>query len=367
MNLLHILPRVPPAVCGVADYAWNLAEQLELHEGIQSTFLSAGTSWTYPGPEPHFPVHHLPRMSAHTFDSWLCHHGSSVDALLLHLSPYGFQKRAIPFGLANAWSSQAAKVHAPLRLTYFHELFASGPPTTSAFWLQPLQKFVLRRIARASNARATNRENYARWLDRHCPADSPPTQVMPVFSSLGELADPPPLSARSPDMVLFASANHSSEPLEVLLQRVTAHAGKLGLKRLHIIGGKQEIPPPVNGIERVRHGYLSPEQVSDILSRCRVGYTAYSPDYLGKSSLFATFAAHGLAVITQGRNQQLPDGLTHGRHLLNEPLLEPEAPLPTADALQTLASALHLWYESHNQRQTATRIATALRSLTPKT
>jgi hypothetical protein len=367
MNLLHILPRVPPAVCGVADYAWNLAEQLELHEGIQSTFLSAGTSWTYPGPEPHFPVHHLPRMSAHTFDSWLCHHGSSVDALMLHLSPYGFQKRAMPFGLANAWSSQAARVQAPPRLTYFHELFASGPPTTSAFWLQPLQKFILRRIARASSLRMTNRAAYARWLDQQSLADSVPTQIISVFSNLGELADPSPLSSRTAEMVLFASANHSGEPLKALLDRVLAWAKYLGMNRLHVIGDGNFSDPQMDDVQLVRHGYLAPKQVSNLLSKCRIGYTAYSPDHLGKSGLFASFASHGLAVITQGPTSQLPDGLAHGQNVLCDPLMEDAAEPPQLDALQTLASALHLWYGSHNQRQTATRIATALRSLTPKT
>lgn len=367
MHLLHVLPRVPPAVCGVADYAWNLAIELERLEAIKSHFLSAGTSWVDPGPEPRFPVHRLNRMNEHTFSTWMNQKGAEVDAVLLHLSPYGFQKRATPWGLARAWSWLAAEFPERKRAVYFHELFASGPPTTSSFWLQPLQKLILRRIARASSLRMTNRADYARWLDQHALADSVPTQIISVFSNLGELAEPPPLSARTAEMVLFASANHSGEPLKALLDRVLAWAKYLGMNRLHVIGKGDFPDPKMDGVQLVRHGYLAPNQVSNLLSRCRIGYTAYSPDHLGKSGLFASFAAHGLAVITQGQTSQLPDGLAHGQNVLCDPLMEEAAEPPQLDALQTLASALHLWYESHSQRQTATRIATAFRSLTPKT
>jgi hypothetical protein len=367
MHLLHVLPRVPPSVCGVADYAWNLATELERLEAIKSHFLSAGTSWVDPGPEQRFPVHRLNRMTERAFATWMNQKGAEVDAVLLHLSPYGFQKRATPWGLARAWSWLAAEFPERKRAVYFHELFASGPPTTSSFWLQPLQKFILRRIARASSLRMTNRADYARWLDQQSLADSVPTEIIPVFSSLGELKEPSFLSDRPADMVFFTSTNHSRKPMQELLQRAAILARRLGLTRLHIIGEGQKNIPRMQGIELKQHGYLSPNQASDLLSRCRVGYTAYTPDYLGKSSLFASFAAHGLAVITQGQTSQLPDGLAHSQNVLCDPLMEDAAEPPQLDALQTLASALHLWYESHNQRQTATRIATALRSLTPKT
>lgn len=358
MRLLHIVPRVPPAVCGVGDYAWNLAGALEAHEGIPSALLSAGTTWTDPGPGTHHPCHRLPRPDAAALTAWLRTHTQPGDALLLHLSPYGYQKRALPFWLARAWERAACELQHLRRATYFHELFASGPPTTSAFWLQPLQKAVLRRIARVTGVRLTNREPYARWLDLAAPADAP-TRVTPVFSNLGELAAPPPLVERAPEMVLFASANHSGTSTPELVSRAAESARRLGLTRLHVIGAKEPLPQGQAGMGITTHGYLTAEAASELLSRCRAGYTAYTPAYLGKSGLFACFASHGLAVVVESREQELPDGLAHERNLLAEAFL---STAPSAERLQTLASALHAWYQPHSVRATAAQVATLLRT-----
>ena len=358
-RLLQILPRVPPAVCGVGDYAWNLALALEQHEGISSRFLSAGTTWTDPGPAAtRFPVHRLARLSAKALLDWVRGHAAEFDAILLHLSPYGFQKRAVPFWLAAAVRRLAQTRGLPPLITYFHELFASGPPTSSTFWLQPLQKRVLRHIARGSSARLTNRQAYADWLDEHPGARA--TEVIPVFSNLGELANPPALADRPPAMLLFASSNHSGEPVEALIQRAGHWARAFGLDRLHVIGRLANPPPRMERVTLECHGYLAAEQASALLAGSRLGFTAYNPAYLAKSGFFASQAAHGMVVIAQGRATNLPDGLIHGVHLLNESQLDPSA-LPDAQALQKLASSLHAWYRFHDLRATAARTAAAAR------
>ncbi len=82
--------------------------------------------------------------------------------------------------------------------------------------------------------------------------------------------------------------------------------------------------------------------------------------------LGAWLAPHLSAVPAQAQTGVAPVVRIEGSSTVF-PLMEEAAEPPQLDALQTLASALHLWYESHSQRQTATRIATAFRSLTPKT
>lgn len=54
-RVLHVVPRVPPAVCGIGDYAWLLAQALRDGHDIHSSFLSAGTNWTPPQGETEFP------------------------------------------------------------------------------------------------------------------------------------------------------------------------------------------------------------------------------------------------------------------------------------------------------------------------
>ena len=60
IRVLQILPRVPPAVCGIGDYAWGIARKLRNEHGIHSSFLAAGTTWTQPVGETEFPVFRLP-------------------------------------------------------------------------------------------------------------------------------------------------------------------------------------------------------------------------------------------------------------------------------------------------------------------
>lgn len=357
MHLLQILPRVPPAVCGVGDYAWRLARVLADDHDIHSSFLSAGTSWVQPSQPTPFPVSRLPALTSSAFQKEFQSHPSPPDAILLHLSPYGYQKRALPWWLASGWSHLSRSPKRPALITMFHELFASGPVTSSAFWLQPLQKRILRRLAAASDARRTNREDYARWLDTHPGAS--PCLVMPVFSNFGECHTPTPLKDRDPAMVMFAWANHSPLSLQQLIKNAAALAKNWGLTHLHVIGNSASAPASPSSVHLVRHGFLEEDAAARLLASCRVAYTAYSPDHFGKSTLMAAFAAHGLAVITRGLQPNLPDGLNEGREVLHEAGLI-ERPPPNLDQLQTLASNLHLWYQSHSLARTGESFATQI-------
>src|SRR6266513_2083086 len=60
------------------------------------------------------------------------------DHVLLHYVNYGFQKRGVPFRLLTILQALVEQ-HRGRMVTIFHELYASGPPWTSAFWVRPLQ------------------------------------------------------------------------------------------------------------------------------------------------------------------------------------------------------------------------------------
>jgi hypothetical protein len=360
MNLLQILPRVPPATCGVGDYAWRIARSLRDSHGIQSQFLSAGTTWVQPKSEPEFPVFRLGDLRSDGLIHALSRLAIQPDAILLHVSPYGYQKRALPGWLASAWSQVFHRPERPALMTMFHELFASGPPTTSAFWLQPLQKLILRRLAANSDARRTNREDYARWLDSK--GHGQPTRILPVFSNFGESTSPVPLSQREPSMVMFAWANHSRHSLQTLVLNAAGLAAKFGLTRLHLIGDSQSAPATPTQVEMVRHGFLEETAAAALISSSRMAYTAYSPAHFGKSTLMAAFAAHGLAVITQGDQPHLPDGLSDGREVFHEAGLSVR-PAPELSELQAVASNLHAWYLPHSLFNTAKSYADHLHEM----
>ena len=346
INLLQILPRVPPAVCGIGDYAWGIARGLRDEHEIQSQFLSAGTSWSVPQGETEFPVSRASSLTAGSLAGFV-QGQRELDAVVLHMAPYGYQKRAVPLWMASAWQRLARLPQRPRLITMFHELYASGPVRSSAFWLQPLQKWVLRRVARASDALRTNRRPYADWLLGIPGLQANQVEVMPVYSNFGEPELLPSLAQREPAMAMFAWGIHSGESLETVLGRAAACCRQFGLRRLHLIGWKKEIDETGLGVEVVRHGFLEAVEISRLLLSCRMAYTAYSPLHFGKSTLVAAFAAHGLVVITQGRSPELPDGLEDGRNVLHEASLSDRLS-PTADGLESIGRNLRTWYDRHS-------------------
>jgi hypothetical protein len=362
MKVLQILPRVPPAVCGIGDYSWNLARQLRDVHDIHCSFLAAGTGTVETAGETEFPVFRLSELSTSELVKFLEYRRKDFDAVILHMSTYGYQKRGVPLWLASAWRQLSQMKEAPPRITMFHELYASGPMSSSAFWLQPLQKRVLRDVACYSNALRTNRQPYADWL-QHLPGlKAPEVVVMPVYSNFGEPAELPPWEDREPAMALFAWGIHSGESLQTVLRKAADCGHHFGIQRLHLIGGKElplEAPP---GIELVRHGFMQAEAVSGLFSSCRMAYTAYSPEHFGKSTLMAAFAAHGLVVVTQGKTPFLPDGLQDGVHVLNESSL---GAISSGDTrhLAAISKAVHQWYQEHSLSKNARSYADQIRTL----
>ena len=128
----------------------------------------------------------------------------------------------------------------------------------------------------------------------------------------------PDWETRDDAMALFAWGIHSGESLDDVVRKAASCGRRFGMQRLHLIGGKQFQVPKDLELDVKLHGFMEVAEVSALLGSCRMAYTAYSPQHFGKSGLMAAFAAHGLAVITQGRLPLLPDGLIDGLNILNE-------------------------------------------------
>lgn len=360
IKLLQILPRVPPAVCGIADHAWCLARALQEQHGIESTFLAAGTSSAINSTHQEFTVDVLQERSSRALLDYLDEHADDYQAILLHISPYGYQKRGVPLWLASALRRFSARAKRPILISMFHELYASGPITSSSYWLKGMQKMVLRKIAQASDILRTNREIYATWLRAVPGLHAPAVRVMPVFSGMGEMAVPPPLSGRESAMVLFATGMHGGADATSTLMTCAKLCRKFGLDCLKVVGGAAPAEDTIEGINLQHLRYLPSEDATTFFSACRMAYSAYHPLYLGKSSLLAAYAAHGLVVITRSSQDILPDGLQMGRHLLNEQTCL-NGDVPGTTDLEMIAQNLHAWYAEHSLSRQALSYAEDIR------
>jgi hypothetical protein len=363
IEVLHILLRVPPAVCGIGDYSWQMARVMQKNHEVNTSFLCVAHQ-AVPWPEhPEFPVARLTEQSSKALLQYLDQNQNRYDALVFHISLYGFQKRGVPFWLARAFKDIARRPGHPPIVAMFHELYASSSWKNSSYWVQPLQKMILRVLARSADGLRTNRQPYADWLMAVSGRKASSVTVMPVFSTLGEMDHPPGLAERPASMVMFASGIHGGGNEQDAIQRAVTLCKKLQLTKLHLVGGQKPANSAMDDVTLDHQAFIPTENAGALLSQCRVAYTGYHPLYFGKSTILAAFAAHGLAVITRGEQPVLPDGLREDREVLHEAgvLL---GTTPSLEKLQGISDGLQSWYADHTLAKNAESYASQIKQLT---
>lgn len=323
MVFFQLIPRLPPPVCGVGDHARGLATALAA-QGVESVLVpyQAATDWRQ-----------VLRRSATQ---------AGAVTWLVHYSGYGYARRGAPLGLLRELRRLRRECPGVRLLTMFHELYAGGPPWTSAFWLSPLQRHVAAGLARLSDAVFTNREASAEWLRARV---SVPVTVRPVFSNFGESVDPLPPTARPARLLLFGGG--PPRPADFWPQVETAMQ-RLQLSELVVVSHPLEVPASLAARHAVRQtGVLEPEAMAEELRAARCGVLEYNPDFLGKSGVLAAYAAFGVVpLLTRGR-ARLSEGLEEGRHYLAA------AAVGQGRELATVQTELRRWYEGHSLQATA--------------
>ena len=343
--VVHLVPRLRPLECGIGDYATRITESWKSAGGPEGRYLVTSEAWKA-GQEDARPL--LRRDLDAISEAWPQPTG---DALLLHYSGYGYAKRGAPVWLLRALRVFRARFPQIPVTGMFHELFAFGPPTTSAFWLSPLQRWVTASISRLCDQIVTNRAESATWLNRQNAFRGQTAHVMPVVSNMGENAGAEPPSRRANELVLFGyQASSWPGGIERLRQVLDA----LKPARVLVLGKSSALPESaLEGHTVEKTGWLAPEAVSEILSRARYGYLAYHPNYLGKSGILAAFVAHGVVPVFAGIGP-LSEGLVCGTHLLAADDL---SAVKNDARLDAVASAGGAWYAGHDLHRTAALFA----------
>jgi len=316
----------PPGTGGVRDYADSLARAWAAR-GVDSHVIEG----TRAGLAPQLAA--LPRAGAN--GARLC--------IVLHFSGYGYAPRGLCGWLADELSRFKAAHGAGVRLVVvFHELFAAGEPVwRSAFWLARWQSQAARRIARLADSLWTNAEFHAAWL-REVVDDTTPLQVRPVFSSVGEPEDPTPWNRREPRAIVFGSTATRARAF-VALRACAPALARLGIQEIVEAGDGASQSGEVAGMPTRRLGRLSASELGALLAGSRFALIDYPSRFLGKSSVFAGYAANGCAAINTFALDRDFDGLRMGVHYINL-----RAPFEAdADALAQTAQRLHRWYRGH--------------------
>jgi hypothetical protein len=376
LEIIQIVPRLPPAISGVGDYAYLLARQLRAAHNVHTRFVVCDLDWNLEeraltADIQHtassawidgFPVFQQKERSAQELLRIISAPGMPATVLLQFVG-YGYEKRGCPLWLVQAltkWCRKAERgrqksagcppLGARRLITMFHELYAFGPPWRSSFWTSPMQRWIATKLACKSNACVTNMRRYADWLSRRAPQHAGRVKIMPVFSNVGEVAEVGPIEARPPRMVIFGGARWVRELLGSYREETLRACRALGLREIVTIGSpvgmsRKNLPIPLT-----EYGYITADRVAELIRSSRVGMMNYFPGYLAKSGIFAAYAALGVLPVLARFNPSQADGCVAGKTYL---VPDSDALERDSKGLQQIVDNAREWYRGHDLNRTA--------------
>ena len=351
-HVTSIIPRLPPAIDGVGDYALNLARQLRKDFNIQTHFIVGNPTWTGAAEIEGFPVSQISMGVA-------SHRHGSPDALLnllssdrtssilLHYVGYGYAQRGCPVWLVDGLQRWKSLFPKRSLLTMFHEVYASGPPWTSSFWLSPLQKNLAARLAQMSDRCITSKQSYGEVLYQLNPTKQTEITCLPVFSNIGEPEYLPTLSERSQRLVVFGSRNARLQVYNQCLKALEETCQNLNIKEILDIGVPTGLElSKIKGIPIIERGVDEAEEISKILQDSIAGFLNFPPPaYLAKSTIFASYCAHRL-IPCMAISSKIPvDSLEKGKHYWSADEHSNELTLKQG---HDIADNAYAWYQTHS-------------------
>lgn len=332
---IQLVPKFPPSVSGVGDYAYLLASELRKSCSWDSTFLVFdNASASSKNVDAGFPITDVDR-SASALESHLDRWDGPI---VLHYVGYGYNKRGCPVWLQYALKRWRAAGGNRVLITMFHELFAFGPPWRSSFWTSPLQRSIASGLASISDAAISNSAIGVRYLSRVKNAIR-----IPVFSNVGELECLPRWESRNKHLCIFGGGWYSASK-ETHKRSLEQICKILEIEKVIWIG-KPRSNVDIEGIPSDRVGILNAGEVSEVMSHSRYAYLDYSKGYMGKSGVFAAFATHGVVVLSTQAQLTPDDGLFNREHGLTVAELESGV---SDTELEQISANIWSWYNAHS-------------------
>lgn len=343
MDIVQIVPRVPPAVDGISDYSLNLADNLLKTHRISSQFLACQKG-IHPEPMINgFPVVGLPAQNTKAFLASL---PENTRTVILHYTnyPYVLGKYDAPFWLLEALKA-ALKQRRFKLVVMFHEV----PLTRMKDYLNPTQGLVALLIARMADVVLTNCSKSQFILSK---VSKRPVANLPVFSTVGEPDSTPLLEKRKRRLIVFGGFSRFRVYKDSFQELVNA-CQLLEIEEICDVGPPLNLNwTKINGVSIVEMGIKSPEEISKLMLESIAGFFDYSrfPGYLAKSTILAAYCAHGLLPISARYNPSEADGIKMNKHYL---VADRQSRNLRLGQLQGIADNACEWYRTHNQVKTA--------------
>ncbi len=347
IQIIQIVPQLPPSINGLGDYALNIARQLRKEYNIETRFVVGDRNWQGATEIEDFTIQQVTANSAKALFSLLSFDQNESIPILLHYVGYGYAERGCPVWLVQGlkrWKANSADSHL---VTMFHEVYAAGYPIwTSSFWLSPLQKQLAERLVNMSDQCITSKQSYAEILSK---MSRNKTQIahLPVFSNIGEPECNPPLRERTRRLVLFGHKNSKLQVYQQGRQALELACKSLEIKEIYDIGIPTGLEiSEINGILVVETGAIETVEISKIMLNSIAGFLNFPPPaYLAKSTIFAAFCAHRLIPCMVTHNAMPTDGLQSGKHYWSASNKNSQLSLKLG---QVIADNAYAWYQTHS-------------------
>lgn len=316
--IVHIVPTVPPELNGLADYSFKLSQHwpdagaswsclaLRLPEEAQKNWPGANFSLFEPSQQGLSAA--LQKLDE----------SAEIEVLVLHYVGYAYQPKGVPTWLPAVLAGWK-KAHPQQSLVVmFHELWATGAPWRSCFWVLPTAKSIVSQLAAASDFWITSCQNY---FDKVVSVGGKAGQgaVIPIATNIEPSAPidfgrPWPLFQGKPlKIAVFGLATTRNTALSV-------HAGLLKelceqnlIERISLLGQSPQnekvsaklasIRAEIGGESLWQTAYdLSPAEASKLLREQDLGVVKETAPFLAKSTVFAAFCSHGVLPVCAGKN-----------------------------------------------------------------
>ena len=346
-RILQIVPRMFPDVDGVGDYALQLARELRDRNQIRSDFLVFRPNPRLQPQVDGFAVH---RLDHHTVQGLVDQVPENISTIFIQYSNYPYLLGKIDAPMWLVHGLQILKQRGKRIVVMFHEL-----PTLRYRQIRCpnlLQRRVSRGLAAVADAVVTNNTAFQQTLTRWTQS---PVRCVPNFSTIGELATIPPLSARTRSLVVFGSSDrtrvyrNNTETLNHICQT-------LGIDTLYDVGRPVDWDHQDLAVNVVKTGFLPAPEVSALMAKSMAGVFDYRrfPQNLAKSTVYAAYCAHGLLPICNGHGLKPQDGIGANQHYLVTSKLKQ---FTQPSSLQTIADNAHAHYLTRTLAQCTRKFA----------
>lgn len=311
--IVHIVPTVPPNFNGLADYCFKLSRNWpDATEswGFLTLQLPAGAKENWQ--QAHFTSFEPSQTSLKTALETL-----EIDTLILHYVNYAYHPKGAPTWLPAALAAWK-KRHPQARLVVmFHELWATGAPWRSCFWVLPTAKAIVASLAQTSDRWVTSCQTY---FDKIVAVGGASERgaMIPIATGI-EPSVPtdfervwPLARGEKLKIAVFGLAPTRNTALSMHGELLRTLCERNQVEKIRLMGqSPQNEKDTVKekelcaGIGNAglwsRHYDLSSSEISALLREQDLGIIKDKARFLTKSSVFAVLCSHGVLPVCTGK------------------------------------------------------------------